>query len=107
MEREKVVFVRCGLFCGGFPSERIFVIRFADNAELRGVAPAQYCYTSDRKPLTEEPPARGMDGLVVGIEIGRTPEGAFRVYMPDAEIYEVDDSHIVPTHAEESGRVPV
>jgi hypothetical protein len=101
MAREKVVFVRCSFLRGGFPTERVFVIRFANGAELRGVAPVHYCYTKDREPLGDQPPKGGeVDGLVVGIAIKRLDGDTVRVHLPDGDIYELGDAHIVSVREE-------
>jgi hypothetical protein len=107
METGKVVFVRCAFHRGGFPSERVFVFRFEGGAELRGVAPVQYCYTRDREPLGDEPTADGeVDGLVMGVVIGRKG-GFFRVHLPDGDIYELGGDQIEPVRAGDAGYVSI
>ncbi len=108
MERDTVVFVRCGFIRGGFPGERIFIIRFPEGGELRGVAPVQYCYGNDRKPLGDKPPAgKEIKGQVVGVFLGRRDDDLARVHLPDGEIYEVENDQIYPVRTEAARHVPV
>jgi hypothetical protein len=107
METGKVVVVPCALLRGGFPSERVFVIRFEGGTELRGVAPVQYCYTRDREPIGGGPTADGeVDGFVVGVVIGEK-DGIFRVHLPDGDIYELGGDHIESMRAEDARYVSI
>jgi hypothetical protein len=104
MQNENVVFVKCKLGRGGFPTERMFFIDSPRGGVYTGVAPARYCYTADKSPLDVEP-ARGqkVDGYLMGITLGN--DEPVRVYLPDNNIYEIDSALL-----EEKGsvaRVPV
>jgi hypothetical protein len=104
MGKEQVVFVKCQLMRGGFPSQCIFVIE-SPGGRLRGAAPIQYCYDGSRKRLKSELAlGEEVGGFVTGIEIHRE-SGIVRVYLPDGELYEVSTDAIVPVKETES--VPV
>ncbi len=92
MSQEKVVFVRCTFQRGGFPNELVFILRGEGGAELAGVAQMQYCRDRQRRPLKEVPPSsQGIEGLVMGVLIGRHQDGTARVHLPDGDIYEIGD----------------
>lgn len=105
MNREQVVFVKCLLSRGSVPTQCLFRVR-AVSGYFHGIAPLHYCYKADRQHLdTELPPGREIEGLLVGINWGRTSSGVARVELPDGELYEVDDQTISP--AETLHRVPI
>jgi hypothetical protein len=108
MAGERVVFVRCELSQGGFPSERAFVIRFKGGEEYRGIVPVRFCYTQDGKPLGDAPtPGKHVKGLVMGVKLAQQENDTSRVQLPDGNIYELDSEHIVPLHAGDESHVPV
>lgn len=88
----RAVFVRCSFRRGGFPGERVFIIRTSgEGATWRGVAPAQYCLTPDLRPLGDGPdPGVEMAGRVAGLALTPTSGEMVRVYLPDGEVYELD-----------------
>lgn len=96
----RVVFVRCSFRRGGFPGERVFVIRTAgEGTSWRGVAPVQYCLTPDLRPLGDGPdPGVEMDGRVAGLALTSASGGPVRVYLPDSEVYEIDECLIDSSH---------
>jgi len=100
MDTNQVVHVRCTFLRGGFPSERVFVIRFEGGAECRGVSPAHYCFDQDGRPIGEAPASgNSVDGFVPGIIVDRLGDGTARVQLPDGDIYELDDDLIRPIPA--------
>jgi hypothetical protein len=110
MDRENVVFIPCEFRRGGFPSERLFVIRVR-GGEFRSVADVRYCYREDRSPLGALEPAEGqsLKGLVLGLIVRpQTREGeAIRVHLPDGEVYDLDVVNVVPARGAVSKHVPV
>jgi hypothetical protein len=106
MQNEKVVFVKCQLSRGGFPSECVFHLASPNGGCFAGIAPLHYCYDAARKPLrTELRSGQKIERLVAGVEIKRDPGQSVRVYLPDGELYEVSEDLVFLTGA--SGRVPV
>jgi hypothetical protein len=105
MSREKVIFVKCLLSRGSVPTQCLFRVHTV-SGPLHGIAPLHYCYTEDRQrfdiaPLTE----REIEGLLVGIECGRSSSDTVRVELPDGELYDVSEDLILP--AEMPDRVSV
>jgi hypothetical protein len=95
MDMERIVLVRCRFIRGGFPSERIFLVRGRNGGELRGVAPVQYCYTSSGKQLGDEPAeGKELSGFVVGLEIQRSDDKISRVYLPDGDVYDLGTDQV-------------
>ncbi len=108
MLKGKVVFVRCAFLRGNFPNDRFFVIRSEVGTELEGTASVDFCYTRDKTPLGDAPPAgQEVDGLVVGIVVGELQDGTLRLHLPDGEIYELDEDYTVPVRPEGAGNVSV
>ena len=67
MEKGTVVFVPCDFEPGGFPNERVFIIRRSETVEYRGVADVTYCYDENGEPLGLKPsPEPRCHGRVVG-----------------------------------------
>jgi hypothetical protein len=96
MEREQVVFVQCKFRGSGFPNERIFIVESESGVVLRGIAPLQYCYTREHRPLGDKPDAgKEVDGLVVGVVIASIGK-IVRVYLPDGEVYDLDSDQVTP-----------
>lgn len=106
MDREKIVFVRCSLSRGGFPSECVFRVSSFDGGTLAGVAPAHYCYKTDGNRIQDQDLQDGeIEGLVAGLEINREAGIFSVVYMPDGELYKVREDLVSPARA--PGRVPL
>lgn len=96
MERGKVVFVPCAFHRGAFPHERVFIIRLDGGWEYRGVAPVDYCFASDHRPLGDAP-AHGAEvgGWITGIQITPAEDGVARVYLPDGDVYELAEGLLI------------
>jgi hypothetical protein len=107
MNGEKVVRVKCHFSRGGFPSERVFHIKAPGGGSLTGTAPVEYCFAKDGTPLRQEiPRGEQVDGYITGLLLGPAGSGkAVRVYLPDGEIYEIDNSQIIKNS--EGAHVPV
>jgi hypothetical protein len=106
MDREKVVFVRCSLSRGGFPSECVFRVSVFDGGVLSGVAPVHYCYKTDGNRVQDQDLQDGeIDGLVAGLQINQEARILSVVYMPDGELYKVSEDLVSPVRT--SGRVPL
>lgn len=94
----QVVTVRCSFRSGGFPDERLFIIRTTTGATWYGVAPAQYCLTPDLRPLGDDPdPGVEMAGRVAGLALTPLSGETVRVYLPDSEVYELDATLVAPS----------
>lgn len=94
----RVVTVRCSFRSGGFPDERLFIIRTTTGATWYGVAPAQYCLTPDFRPLGDGPgPGAEMAGRVTGLALTPASGETIRVYLPDGEVYELDAALVTPS----------
>lgn len=104
MDREQIVFVKTHLRPGSSPTEVLFRVT-TPVGSLHGIAPLQYCYTPKRSPLTAPPPKGGIDGLLLGVRLGSARPDRTRVYLPDGEVYDVDEGLIYPL--ERPQRVPL
>jgi len=108
MEKGTVIFVPCTFKRGGFPSERVFVIRPRGQGEYSGVADVGYCYRQDGKPLGDEPPeGQEIQGLVVGIVVSALKDDTIRAHLPDGEVYDLETSNLVPVREVMARHVPV
>jgi hypothetical protein len=108
MEKGTVVFIPCTLKRGGFPSERVFVIRARGGGELSGVADAQYCYRHDGRPVGDEPPeGEEIEGRLLGLVVRMLGDASIRVHLPDGEVYNLDRNIIVPAREATARHVPV
>lgn len=106
MYNENAVFVKCQFAKGGFPTERVFVIQ-APGGVYTGMAPEEYCYTQDKRRLNREP-AKGekIEGYLMGITLGEVDAaGRIRIYLPDSNIYEIED-HLIEAR-ENPAHVPI
>ena len=90
MARGEVVLVPCSFSRGGFPSELVFHIP-VPGGELVGVAPRDYCFNRDKKPISSQLQRdETMQGYVVGLLLGDAePSGMSRVNLPDNDVYEI------------------
>ncbi|MGH7174333.1 MAG: hypothetical protein ACRELG_29045 [Gemmataceae bacterium] len=105
MNKIHVVYVKCTLSAGAFPSECIFRFPAPTGGVYDGVAPLHYCFDENRKRLTSELPSdQEQEGSVAGIEISRAG-GVSRVELPNGELYEVSEPFIIRVEA--ATRVPV
>jgi hypothetical protein len=107
MDKGTVVFISCTFKRGGFPSERVFIIR-TQGGELVGVADEQYCYQRDGSPLGDEPPeGQEIEGRLLGLVVRMLSDTAVRVHLPDGEVYDLDRTTIVPAREATPRHVPV
>jgi hypothetical protein len=103
-----------GLLCrftpGGFSGQRVALIRLADGQTHKGLAPLQYCWTRDKKPLGPEEPAEGqaVDGIVAARYLRPEQDGKVVVSIPDGDVIVVPRSLVTarPT-PEPASHVPV
>ena len=95
MPRGELVLVKCSFTRGGFPSELVFRIPARGGGEYDGVAPRDYCFGHDKRPLTAQL-KRGekVEGYVAGLLLEER-EDASLVNLPDNEVYEVPNSALV------------
>jgi hypothetical protein len=108
MDKGTVVFIPCVFERGGFPSERVFIIRPQSGSELRGVADVRYCYHSDRSPLDYDPPeGREIVGCLLGIVLRSLEDGTVRVHLPDGEVYDLDRTNIEQAREATPAYVPI
>jgi hypothetical protein len=107
VNQERVVFVKCKLSAGSFPTERIFKIEMPNDGELYGTAPLNYCYTTQHKPLAEKDAATKNEvaGRVAGIRLAPPHDGKARVYLPNGEVYEIQEDQIEPAGEEAEASV--
>ena len=97
MDKKKVEFVRCVFLPENSLGGRPFVIRFDDGGELRGTVSVEFCYDRDGEPLGKTSANPGeIEGFVPGIRLGHESNGELRMYLPDGEVYLVDDDLIEP-----------
>jgi hypothetical protein len=95
MRRGELVLIKCAFTRGGFPSELVFHIPAPGGGEYEGVAPRNYCFGADKKPLKAQlKPGEKVDGYVAGLLLGWRP-GTALVNLPDNDVYEVPDAAIV------------
>jgi len=97
MRRGVVVLVRCSFSRGGFPSELVFHVAAPGSGDLAGVAPREYCFDEEKKPLTSQLTRTDkVPGYVVGLRLGDgETEGTSRVNLPDNDVYEVPNASLV------------
>jgi hypothetical protein len=109
MDRKKLVFVRCLFLPTGRSGYRPFVIEFPGGEVLRGSVSTEYCYDREGRRLDENISSRDpIEGFVPGIDIGEEPTGERRVYLPDGDVYLVNDDQIEPVRsAEGASNVPI
>jgi hypothetical protein len=108
MGKGTVVFIPCALRRGGFPSERVFIIRARGGGELSGVADAGYCYRQDGSPIGDEPPeGEEIEGRLLGLVVRMLGEASVRVHLPDGEVYDLDQANVIPAREATSRHVPV
>ena len=108
MDKGTVVFIPCTFKRGGFPDERVFIIRALGGGEFRGVADVRYCLRHDGSPLGNEPvEGREIPGKLLGLVIRPLHDGAVRVHLPDGEVYDLDSDEIVPARQVITKHVPV
>jgi hypothetical protein len=95
MARGELILVRCFFTRGGFPSELVFHIPAPGGGEYEGVAPRNYCFGQDKKPLTAHlKPGEKVEGYVAGLLL-QERENVFLANLPDNELYEVPNSALV------------
>jgi hypothetical protein len=96
MARGEVVLVPCSFGKGGFPSELVFHIP-AQGGELAGVAPRDYCFDRDKKPIASQLQRdETVQGYVVGLLLGNgDSSGTSRVNLPDNDVYEIPSPLLV------------
>ena len=108
MEKGSIVFVPCTFQRGGFPSERLFILRSPGHAELRGVADVNYCYDESDRPLGDEPPqGEEIRGRLIGVVVRVSGDSTVRVHLPDGEVYDLDRNKLVPAREANPRHVPV
>ena len=83
--------LRCQLSRGGFSSERVFRVRAVNGAQFIGVAPPEYCFTEQGKPIGPDEPAPGtsMPGLVTARKVRTAADGTLLVSVPDGSVVSV------------------
>jgi hypothetical protein len=95
MRKGELVLVRCSFSRGGFPSELVFHVPVPGGGAYEGVAPRNYCFGQDRKPLTAQlKPGEAVEGYVAGLLLGERA-GASLVNLPDNDVYELPDAALV------------
>ena len=108
MDKGTVVFIPCAFKRGGFPSERLFIIRARGGGELRGVSNVEYCSRHDGSPVGDEPPkGEEIEGRVLGVVVRLLGDGSVRVHLPDGEVYDLDRANVVPAREAMSRHVPL
>ena len=108
MDKGTVVFIPCAFKRGGFPSERLFIIRARGGGELSGVADVQYCSRHDGSPVGDEPPeGEEIEGRLLGLVVRPPGDASVRVHLPDGEVYDLDRAIVVPARAANSRHVPI
>jgi len=105
---ERVVFVKCRLSRGSFPTEAAFRLEAPFGGEYLGAVPLHYCYTPDRANI---PPGKlsesEIEGRVVALVVGASPDAGnvIRVQLPDGDVYEVSRDEIESSEGQR--RVPL
>jgi hypothetical protein len=96
MLRGEVVLIKCSFSRGGFPSELVFRIP-VPGGELAGVAPREYCFDLEKKPLKSQPNRdEQVEGYVMGLWLGNGEDsGISRVNLPDNDVYEIPNKLLV------------
>jgi hypothetical protein len=97
MDRKRIAFVRCVFLPAGRSGYRPFVIRFPGGEELRGSVSTEYCYDREGRRLDDnESSTQEIEGFVPGMNIGLESTGERRMYLPDGDVYLVNDDQIEP-----------
>lgn len=105
---DQVVFAKCRLSRGAFPTEAAFRIPGPFGGEYLGSAPIHHCYTREGARLATEIPAdKEIDGLLIGLVVGpSSADGNItRVHLPDGELYQLSRDAL--ESFEERRRVPI
>jgi hypothetical protein len=98
MPTPRLVAIPCKLLPGLFSSERVFVVKMADEKDYTGTAPIHFCWNAEGKPLSGPP--KEEDGLVAGKGIDELDEQQVAVEVPDGEVIAVDAKSIKPRPTE-------
>src|SRR5262245_57383240 len=95
MRRGELVLVKCSFTRGGFPSELVFHIPALGDGVYEGVAPRNYCFDQDKKPLTAQlKPGEKVEGNVAGLLLEERGDTSL-LNLPDNDVYEVPNSALV------------
>jgi hypothetical protein len=85
----------CRISPAGFSGERIVEVVQANNEILRGLAPRDYCWNANRKPLAvDEPHNEEIPGYVAARLLERLQPDKAVVTVPDGAVFVVATSII-------------
>ncbi len=98
MPNGKEIALRCRISPGGFSGERIADVPLGEGGNRRVLAPRQYCWAPDGRPLRPEEPAphTAMDGLIAARLLETIQGERAIVTTPDGEVFVVSKSIISP-----------